>query len=229
MNSVAASDTGQVLVFQRPTLYELRQRCPAVENQVKRTHATQGKGCVEHIRRRHSQVQVANSRTDLFPDSFQERDHVMMSAALDLADAVGIGWLDAPQFFHDGSGNNATGCHRFGRRQLNLEPARVDGRIVPETPHLGSRVPGNHRSAGPFEGQFQEDSRRRGWVGHRHFSRLPECPSSTPQQRRDGRTECTLARHERTWRVLAGRGESVVGLVTASWGQMQGGLTQAMP
>ncbi len=28
---------------------------------------------------------------------------------------------------------------------------------------------------------------------------------------------------------LAGRGESVVGLVMASWGQMQGGLTQAMP
>ncbi len=32
-----------------------------------------------------------------------------------------------------------------------------------------------------------------------------------------------------TYPELAGRGESVVGLVTASWGQMQGGLTQAMP
>ena len=29
--------------------------------------------------------------------------------------------------------------------------------------------------------------------------------------------------------ALAGRGESVAGLVTASWGQMQGGLTQAIP
>ena len=35
--------------------------------------------------------------------------------------------------------------------QLDLEPASVDGRIVPETPHLGSRVPGDHSSAGPFE------------------------------------------------------------------------------
>ncbi len=29
--------------------------------------------------------------------------------------------------------------------------------------------------------------------------------------------------------LLAGRGKSVAGLVTASWGQMEDGLTRAMP
>jgi hypothetical protein len=104
---------------------------------------------VQHVRRRHPQVQPARGLARQLLDVGQERDHVVARALLVLEDPRRVQLADGlrphggrrpgrdrPRLLHLGAG-----------RQLDAQPDLVAMTVGPQLEQLGARVSGNHPCA----------------------------------------------------------------------------------
>jgi hypothetical protein len=105
---------------------------------------------VEHVRRRHAEVEPARRRTGQLLDVGEEGDHVVAGGGLDREDARRI---EAPRrlgpHLLGGAGRDpAQALHRRARRQLDVEPQVVAGGVGPDRGELGASITVDHDRRG---------------------------------------------------------------------------------
>ena len=148
MDTVAATDGGGVLVFQRAAL-ECGQQCIDVGNQqVRRARQLHAERGVEHVRTGHALVHEARFGANLRRHPVEERDHVMLGHRFDRIDRRHIdhriGRPPVPQRLGRAVRHNAKLGQLVGGMGLDFEPDAVTRLRVPDRGHLRACVTGNH-------------------------------------------------------------------------------------
>ena len=144
MDAVRPADRRRHLVFHRALLQRRQHPVHILDQDIARPLQLHREAGVQHVRRRHAEMEETRFVADMLRHRRQERDDVMLHLALDRIDALHI--EAAPRPHGDGYvfRDHPQLGHRLGRQRLDLEPDRIALLRLPDRNHLGTGITRNH-------------------------------------------------------------------------------------
>jgi hypothetical protein len=145
VDAVRAPDRRRVAVLLRARAERRGERVGARDEQRSRVPDLERLRRVDHVVRRHPEVDEPRLRADVLGDVGEERDHVMADLRLDLGDARGVeAGARADRARRLGGDDAALGEH-LAHRHLHLEPPAETAVVGPDGRHRGAAVALDHR------------------------------------------------------------------------------------
>jgi len=130
-------------VLERQRAQRLAQPLLALEEQVHRVAQLERGGGVPHVAGGEADVHEPRVRAQLLLQAGEQRDHLVLDAALDLQDAVDVD-AGGPDPGHGLGGDTPAARVGLAHRDLHPEPRLVLCGLAPDTSHGGPGVPLDH-------------------------------------------------------------------------------------
>ena len=143
VHPVGAADGQGVAVAQRERAQRLSQLLLAGQQQVGGVTELKRGGGVPHVTGGETEVDEAGVGAELLLEAREQRDHLVLHAALDVEDALDVD-PRGPDAGHGLGGDAAAARVGLAHRHFHPQPRLVLRRLAPDTSHGGPGVPLDH-------------------------------------------------------------------------------------